>query len=474
MVVGGVYTSNTTNDLLNLKDSKRPFVAALRLCIKEHPILSTVIIGGDTESPELATPKTLDLNKHIELRNSSDLPEDKQIERHLEAVSDDQFSSLHTTPPWKVVLAPLNPGENSAPTRLLVLFAYYHSHGDGKSGLAFHKSFLRGLSQQSAMYFDPSSSVSFICEPPANTLLPPIEEAGKLSLSWSYLLSPLIGAYLPTSIASLLGIRATWIPQGGNVWRGRDLTFDPSNFVTGLVSLSIDPTTMRGALGCCKAQRATFTGVLTQLIVRVLSASKSEADAADIFTSQIAVNMRHLFNGAYSDDSMTNCVTGYSETIQCQPYHRSTGWATHDSDFWEAARSTSANLARAASTLHNQPIGLLQYLKEFRPWTLGQIGKERESSFEISNLGVFSPDAPPSKEEQSIKMEKVVFSQPANASGALLNFNPVSVKGGPLVMTVTWQRGVLDLAEGEDEDTFVRKVCSVLEADIRELAELAL
>jgi hypothetical protein len=182
--------------------------------------------------------------------------------------------------------------------------------------------------------------------------------------------------------------------------------------------------------------------------------------------------MRHLFGDRYAGGSMLNCVTGYSELVVLDRSLETADWATDSSsNLWEAARKTSTGLKAASSTLHNQPIGHLQYLKGFRTWTAGQIGKERETSFEISNLGAFSPAA---QTEQTavpdITIEKVVFSQPAKAEGSLLDFNAVSLKGGPLAMTITWQRGVLDLAEGEDETAFVEKVSSKLESLMREIA----
>lgn len=95
-------------------------------------------------------------------------------------------------------------------------------------------------------------------------------------------------------------------------------------------------------------------------------------------------------------------------------------------------------------------------------------------SFEISNLGALSPVSVREGARSDVEIERVVFSQPAKAAGSLLDFNPVSVKGGPLSMTVTWQRGVLDLPEGVEESAFERKVSSKLEALIREIAAVPL
>lgn len=360
----------------------------------------------------------------------------------------------------------LPPGRGSTP-RLLALFAYYHSHGDGKSGLAFHQAFFEGLNHDTTKDRIRSDQV---CEPCLRPLPPPMEEAGKLSLSWSYLLSPLIGAYMPSFLASMLGFRASWIVQNDNIWRGKNLTFDPNHFRTGLVMLTINGDTMHKALQKCKARQTTFTGLLNHLIAR----SISENVSAEAFASQIVIDLRHLFQDTYANDTMTNSVSAYNETVLRTTTKSSQDWTNPTNDIWTAARTTSAGLKEASSTLHNQPIGLLAYLKDFRPWTLGQIGKPRECSYEISNLVMFDPVSNiagrPKSLRSAVEVEKTVFSQPANAAGACLNFNVVSTKGGPLVVTVTWQRGVLGLVDDEEEDSFVRRVCSRIEALIRELA----
>jgi hypothetical protein len=109
--------------------------------------LSTVVLNADTETPEFATPKVLDLDKHLEIVVTEDLPGEQCIEKLLARISDEKFEALYITPPCKVVLAALPHGEASGKSRLLVLFTNYHSHGDGRSGLAFQDSFHKGLSE---------------------------------------------------------------------------------------------------------------------------------------------------------------------------------------------------------------------------------------------------------------------------------------------------------------------------------------
>jgi hypothetical protein len=472
LIVGAVYSALDTS---RGSPGERLFINALRRCVEDHPILSAVIVDGNTEKPSLAELERLDLSHHIDIRDfGSDLSEDERIEEIWAEVSDEQFPSVDQIPPWKVVLFALPAKDGGSAARLLALFAYYHSHGDGKSGLSFHQTLFEGLHDATTIEGETIEPIDMLCGSSPRLFPPPMEEAGKLSLSWSYLLSPLLGVYLPTFLATMLGFRASAVAQDSEIWSGKDLSFDPNNFRTGLKVMTIDHSTINDALKRCKARNVSFTGLLNQLITRSLNAALGPDHSDMAFASQIVVDLRRLMNGAYDNGIMMNCVSAYNETIPSKSTTDQSDWTSPANEIWSAARSTTAGLAKCASTLHNQPIGLLQYLKEFRPWTLGQIGKKREGSYEISNLVVFDPAVQPYGYRESFasptRVEKTIFSQPANAAGACLNFNLVSTKDGPLVMTVTWQQGVLDVGDVVQENEFVRGVCSRIEKDIFELA----
>jgi hypothetical protein len=288
-----------------------------------------------------------------------------------------------------------------------------------------------------------------------------------MTLSWSYLLSPLLGTYLPKSVVSFLGLRDSWLSSEADFWRGEKTTFDPENHSTGLVLLTLSCSVKEKILERCRNNNTTFTGLLQHLIARALTAPDGGALSTSTFLAGVAIDMRHLFPGTYSKASMMNCVTGHSELIHSSHLHEPENWASNPSSpFWQAAQKTSKSLKVAASTLHNQPIGLLQYLKAFRPWTAGLVGKERDMSFEISNLGAYRPKL----QSNTLAMEKLVFSQPAKASGSLLDFNVASVAGGPLVVSVTWQKGVLGEGDGSEEIALVNSVRGKLEASLIEIA----
>jgi hypothetical protein len=474
LIIGAIYTSPTHNDILSLKHAKQPFFSALRFCIEAHPLLSTVILNADAETPEFATPRNLDLDKHLEVLDAGDignLAEEEYLEQLFARISDGKFEALDSSPPWKVILASLPCDKSTGAARLLVLFTNYHSHGDGRSGLAFHNSFHRGLEQYISQNHEKRDTIDPIIEAPTTPILPHIEEGGRMTLSWSYLLSPLLGTYLPKSMVSFLGLRDSWLSSETNIWRGENTRFDPGDHSTGLVLITIDCGNKEKLLQQCRANKTTLTGLLQHLIARALTSPNGGGITASAFLAGVAIDMRHLFPDKYSAASMMNCVTGYSELVPSPPLQKKEIWATNSfSEFWNACRKTSTSLKLSASTLHNQPIGLLQYIKAFRPWTTSLIGKERDMSFEISNLGSFKPE----ESDLGIGMERLLFSQPAKASGSLLDFNAVIVEGGPLVSSVTWQRGMLGVGDDKEEDDFVRKAGWKLEVLLGEIAAIDL
>lgn len=439
----------------------------MKRCIEQHPILSTVILSADSEVPEYATLAALDLSNHIDIiASQTDVPEHEHMVRVLNGICDSTFSNVDKMPPWKVVVSPLSTAASPAEMRLLIVFAYYHSHGDGRSALAFHRTFLDGLSSG----LIPDVTTSLTCDPPTSMLLPPIEKSGNLYVSWSYLLGPLLSVYLPASISRALGFRPPAAEQQGTVWCGKPHTYNGAeDFTTGLEMLRIDHQCITAVLQKCKANSTTFTGLLNHLIARALG----EIPEANAFASQIVVDLRQHLPSIGPDD-MACAVTAYFETVPRSTQRTLKDLSTDEmASVWEAARKTSQGLVKTASTLDDQPTGLLQYLSNFRPWVLGQIGKPREASFEISNLVVFDPTSGKDAARQDWQVEQAVFAQPANVAGAAISFSLVTVKGGPLVLTASWQRGVLDLEKygcALDEQSFVAKVCRDVEVSLRHLA----
>lgn len=433
---------------------KSSLIKALKHCVASHPILSACIIGEDTEAPGFARPAFLNLNDHVDIlaaQQSPDISDEKDLIKLVLAQTNDHvFTSCDQTPPWKITVLPLLPEKQQKTSRFLVLLGYYHSHGDGKSGLAFHKTLLSGLKQAHNVDCAYDDAPKF--ESPNTPLLPTLEMAGRLSISWSYLLSPLLGAYLPSFVANSLGIRASATPEADDQWAGSKTFFDPAGYQTRLEVISIDYSHVQMILKACREHKVKFTGLLHQVMVQALS-KELPPEKAGCFVSQTAVDLRSHLNGI-NDDDMALCPTAYYELFtRTVDDDTSEDPVPRSEALWDAARSTTQNLARCASTTHDQPVGLLAYLRNMYPWTKGQIGKRRECSYEVSNIMSFNPGLVAPEERWNI--ESMIFSQPANVSSGCLNINVVSRHQGDLTIVISWQAGALYV---QDEQMFVENV----------------
>lgn len=466
LIVGGVYVSDGNSN--PLKDT---LIKALKHCVSTHPVLSAVIVDEETEAPAFAKPPTIDLDNHIGILDFEHFAEQHDtrdesnlIKAALRRTHDQQCTHRNVVPPWKIVVLPLLNRTNGDNSRFLILLAYYHSHGDGKSGLAFHKTFLEGL--QLASSADCRYDNDQNCTTTTKQLAPAMEQAGKLYISWTYLLSPLLGVYLPKFIARPLGIRASATPEAEDPFRGRNTSHDPNNFHTGVEMLSISDETMQKVLKGCRTKRAKFTGLLHQLVVRALSEAVP-VNMAGSFVSQTAVDLRRNLD-RITDDDMSLCPTGYYEAFKRTDSDFWKGWATLDSEspVWAAARTTTEGLAECAGRMVDQPVGLLSYLSKFYPWMRGQIGKPRDESYEVSNLLCFNPAT--SEVAGGWELESMVFSQPANATGSCMSFNVVSRKGGDFTLVMAWQLNGLGV---DNEQEFAKAICASIGASIRELAD---
>lgn len=192
-------------------------------------------------------------------------------------------------------------------------------------------------------------------------------------------------------------------------------------------------------------------------------------ETANGFIGQIVVDLRSQIP-AYADGmTMGNFVSAaYDTSSRTTPNPNS----KYDETFWDAVRGTTTRLAATANTLDDQPIGLLKYLSNFRAWFLSHLGKKRDSSYEISNIGVFDPTLSNINDmatttSQPWTIERTVFSQPANVLASPLNFQVVSMKGGDMVITLNWQVGVTGVS---DEDAFAKAVLGHINNGLEEIA----
>ena len=97
-----------------------------------------------------------------------------------------------------------------------------------------------------------------------------------------------------------------------------------------------------------------------------------------------------------------------------------------------------------AECSHDNLVGLLPYVSDTVEYYRKKIGKEREVTFELSNVGAFK--LPEGKEPSTVgdtwTLKSMTFTQGATPVGPPFNVNCISVQGGPLTIAITWQDGI--------------------------------
>jgi hypothetical protein len=430
------------------------FHAAIKSCVDEHPFLSVQIANRDAESPKPSYQRAPTIyidNDHLVLMEET--ADDSALESIVEKLLHVEWWD-RASPPWSIWIIPLK-ADRAHQKRVFVAFVYSHALGDGISGLAFHRTFLNSLTHKHSAQEIESSHA------PKTPLPGPFDTSSRLPISWSFLLAPFLAVYMPKFITNLLGLRAAASTIDSGTWLGPPVFFNATQTEqTRIKMITIESKTLKNILQACRKNQAKLTGTLHQMIVQALKIKMPQPSITN-FASQTAVNMRRSIGA--SEDEMGLFVSGYYEVHQKENITE-----IGSEDFWQAARRTTMELAKCAATLEDQPIGLLRFLPSISSWTQGKLGQKRDGSYEISNLGDFKPGQCADMANTKVRISKMVFAQPANVIGAPMTFNFVSVQGGCLVCTVSWQNGALGL-DNEQERSFVNDICVSIREGLKTL-----
>jgi hypothetical protein len=426
-------------------DFSEYIVKALKQCIAEHAVLSTAVVDAETEQPKLVkTPGPIDVKEHVKILDKSlvDVTLEKTIQNFLLHAHNDPLPRLEEQPAWRVYVLSTNvkgqPGFHLA-------FSSSHALVDGRSGFVFHRSFLNAFRKVKDLPFD--STWTFEPESTAE-ILRSMEKIANLSISWSYLLRPLLGEYLPPFLSRALGVVAD---TPGATWCGapqRTQMPEPAQLVTTALRMkSITGPTVKQVLDVARKHESRLTGLIIRLVCRALvKCLDSHGRAYDTFNVDTAIDLRSCMPSA--KDIMGCFPSALEEAITVST---KVDLPLGDED-WNSARHLTSRLAQASNTRADQPVGLLRYLIDYRQWTLKKASNPPDSSFGMSNLGVFDGTADGMEKWQVTDM---VFSQSADAAGTPFNVNIASAKGGSLNIGISWWPGMLGV---DNENKFVEEV----------------
>ncbi|KAH6689809.1 hypothetical protein F5X68DRAFT_204292 [Plectosphaerella plurivora] len=432
------------------------FFEPIRQCIEAHPFLCVVVGDRHTDKGYFERVPKIHLPDHITILDSVSKEGDG-----LAAIEEVMAGELNVPfaggiPPWRIVVLPL--GGSQA----LVVFSFSHTIGDGPTGVSFHRSLLKAVREASKIA---PETVHPTVTTPETPLPAPFDTPEHLPISWSFLLAPLLGNILPGFIAKLFGFKAQASTVDAGTWLGtRTMFFDPATNTNKLKLREMPASAVTKAIHAARAHDAKLSGTLARLLARGVGRAVGDNAGVTNYVVETAINMRRSV-GVHEDEMgefASGCYLAVPHVAACEP-----GTPLSEAE-WEGAREATRKLALSAAQLQDQPIGLLRYVSSVRKWLADKVGSERGSSFEMSNIGLFDPDRDGGAASGGARIVKAIFAQPGHVTSSAIAFNIITLKGGALAYTVTWQVGALGIPEDEEE-AFITRVCDGIDADFAAL-----
>jgi hypothetical protein len=428
--VTGVY--HFTRD--QIKSFLEPLKYALRETIKQHPGLCFSLVEktaeSDTHFLRLPTISWEDVVQ-FQTSNASEEDGDSALSKLLR-IGHQHLWKDTSKPVWKVIVLSHTNSTQRLRSRVDIAFLAHHAIADGGSGAAFHKSFHRFLSQASTI---PNLHSEWPYQVHSSTTIPTaVEEAITLPTPATFSPPPpkhsawtAIPPFLPTTPEILTRIHLITIPhpQVVNILR----------------------TTRRLAI--------TLTGLLHALILTYLSRSVPSATA---FRAVTPYTMRR-FTGV-SDDEILNhisYITTNWDIALLTTLRNGTNDTEDEKTFVKVAQQFQSEITSELARVPIQgPKALIELaqIENFDGLCEEGMKRERGCTYEVSNVGVVKIAG-----GTEVKLEKLVFTQCAMVAGPAFGCSVISTLDGPLVLSLTWQEGVL-------EEEFVREMKAFLEVKL--------
>lgn len=435
-------------------DSSAPTVAlqkiiypALSDVIRKHPILSAIVKDEDSPTPYFTRLPLIDLDKCVSFvsrkhNRAPDGARDLELDELLEEQHSTDFKEDYAQRPfWRLVILT----ETADLSRFVASFVFHHAIGDGQSGVAFHRSFFSALSKIPAVELssmEDNTTLTTSVVSPHDPLIPSVEALHELPLSVIFILKALWYSWYPPSTTGL--------------WTALPMTGDASNRRARYRSFAILPDTTRGLLHMSRAHSSTLTATIEVLLANVLF-THLPTEYSTLRCSGTISFRQFLPPDIVNEDSIGTWLSTYT-----QNHFRTEQSETSQSFPWKEASKVKATiLAEIAKNGSNSAISLLRYAGDIRTYLLDKIGKQRDTSFEISNLGAFKP--PHCSPRWHIG--RMVFSQSNNVAAVPLT--ACIITGGDECLTIgfSWLDGII-------EEKLVEKVMLDVERVLKKLGAM--
>lgn len=404
---------------------KEIIYSALATVIQQQPVLSTVFVDDSSSKIWYSRLPELDVTKFVTFLQRQQpydgVSRDVELDELLEKQHNTKFEEINgATPCWRLMI--LASHENSFPIpKFSVTYVSHHSISDGLSTIAFHKSFLAALKSTNNV-----SLPSTIITSPKTEMLPSLEKALKLSIS---------GGYMVKTVYSEI-----FASRSKSLWTGKPIQVVTASHFQSRV-IGSDCTAAFAAQ--CKKNQTTVTATLQALIAATLFELLPSQFAH--LECEVSVSPRRWLKYPISESSLGNWVVTYNEPYKRRQQSQGFSWD-------EARRSRQSALAYLAREGKDGEIGLLRFLPDIESFCRSRIGKARDKSFEVSNVGVFDynkeqieGNIDDAESGNSIRerwhIGRMVFSQSSHAPASAITVSVVTGADGCCVLGFTWQEG---------------------------------
>ncbi|KAL5339613.1 alcohol acetyltransferase [Aspergillus crustosus] len=406
----------------------------LETLIDQHPVLSVFPQDEETEEPYFVRLPEIDLSQLVlfqkfEQRLTLD-DQDSEFRAFIEKEHDTGF--VAPGPYWRLFILT----DNESERQFTAVFVYHHALGDGGSGSAFHRTFLKALRDSASLQQGEAKDVII---PPKTPLLPPLEEVHPLPISLPYLLKVIYKTIFPSK-------------PNPKLWAGAVHQLPVKNQVRNVVFTAKQTSSLAKV---CRANGTTVTCALEIIVARALFANVPEKYS--LLTCSVPMtNRQWVSDPNITDDSMGVWVQEFTETFSRQAIFPK---SSHESFPWSEAKRARQSVKRELALKgKNTSVGLFKYVKNYRKQLIDpKMGKPRATTFEVSSLGVLKSET--QKKEQNAEQEsaegtgpevevpqvgRVVFTQSASATGAAIQFSVITGADGCLALGVSWQSGIVE------------------------------
>jgi hypothetical protein len=399
--------------------------AAVEDVIRKHGILFAIPVNEDSPNAYFASLASINLEQSVHfLRRSRPFTEaSSQEDKELDGILQDQHNTdfkakYGALPFWRLII--LETPE--VDVEFTACFIYHHAIGDGVSGLVFHNAFRKALNAVASLASIHSQWESNVMPDKSTWVLPPVEEIHPLPICPS-------------------------LPDPGSR-KLREWTADTIRTPcrSRWMSFCISSSASRKFFQECKDQGLSVTPVLSSIIASVLFNILPPTE--EVLTCIIPINLRPWLK--LPGENISGAIGTYFDATRVQftrPHEDSQGSGSRD--IWPGAREVSNTMDDYLQNVSpsGEPYTAIAALKpviDFSVICNAMLGQPRDAAFEVTNVGLLTPLASLEAEEASLwRVEKVLLSRSALASGAAITVSVATGGNGSMAVGLSWQDSIV-------------------------------